>query len=190
MLNEDKKKCICPPETHFMIRLLEEEDNDPLSGKIAGRVCREKNDYLYYVQFEGNNCIWGLRNDFLEMSPIGFWQFAEADNGYENDFFVDIYFVEGSSSAFIGEQFSPNGDTGTGITIEDRDDGKVEINLVTDVVHVNKCYDWSEKTERNSVRGYGHGISNVGNTKVDIEVLYKDVDGLVLDTAYIHLWKE
>lgn len=189
ILNEDKTKCICPPETHMMTYLLGEEDTDPLSGKVAGRECRPRAKYLYYVQFEGNNCIWGLRNDFLELSPVGFWRFDKANNGHENDFYIDIKYNEGSESTFIGQQPPPNEDTGTGITIEERDDGKIEVNLATNVMHVNSCHDWADKTERKAVRGYGHGVSNAENTKIDIEVLYKDPDGMVLDTAYIHLWK-
>ena len=57
-------------------------------------------------------------------------------------------------------------------------------------MYVSECHDWIAKTDRLFAQGYGHGITDEGNTKIDIEVIYKDTNGVVLDTAYIHLWKE
>ena len=185
VLNEDQTKCICPPETHYLLTPVGVEQ-DPLSGDYAGKSCLPKGAFTYYVQFDANNCIGGgiegLSNDFLDLNPIGSWIFSKTSEN-NNEFLVAIYFVEGNQSARLGGSVFP-------VTIDELENGKVEVNFTMQHMYVSECLDWKDKTDRLFVQGYGHGISNEGNTKIDIEVIYKDTDGLVLDTSYIHLWKE
>lgn len=185
VLNEDQTKCICPPETHYILAPVGEEPN-PLSGDNAGKSCIKKGEFTYYVQFDSNNCIggnWdGLSNDFLNLNPIGSWVFSKR-SGNNNKYLVDINFVEANQSwHFAGDPFP--------VTIDELANGEIEVQYITKHVLVSECLDWADKTDSQYVQGYAHGISNDGNSKIDIEVVYKDTNGLVLDTSYIHLWKE
>jgi len=184
-LSEDKTECICPPDGHFLLTPIGRE-YDPRSGNTAGSLCALGGEYVYYVQFEEGNCIDGLSADYLALNPIGLWTFTGSGTSV-NDFSVSIYFIDGPSAEFGTPVFPPAANTG--VTVEKLDDGRVEVSFVTGYMFVYKCYDWKDDTERVYVRGFGHGISNEDNTKIEIEIVYKDTDGFALDTSYAHLWK-
>lgn len=184
-LNDDHTKCICPPETHYILASIG-EDTGSFSG-VEGKLCYPKGEFVYLGRFDVDNCFDQLSNSFLALGSIGYWKFIKSTTN-ENDYSVDIFYGDGPAVTFGRSGFPPS--DSTGVTIERLGDGRVEINLATNFISTARCFDWSDKTDRIYVRGFGHGISNDDNTKIDIEVIYKDTDGLVLDTSYIHLWKE
>lgn len=172
MLNEDKTTCICPSETHYKIV---PTGADTLRAYGEGSTsCMQKGEYVYYVKFDANNCIGDFSHEVLSWEPTGFWWYIESNGKY----YQNMYFEDDNlGSSFFQEN-----------TLIKHDDGEIEVTFVTDPMLPGECHDWKEITT-NLIRGYGHGKSTLGNTKLDIEVIYKNKNGVVVDTAYIHLWK-
>lgn len=172
--NESNTECVCPPETHLEVRRV---NPGPSFYDING-LCVEKGEYVYYAKVSHRNCITLLTEEFLKEDPIGIWTFGNPGN---NGLYYPYlnYALRSATVDFFANT-----------SLEKHADGSVEVSFVTKWKTPNDCLDWGSKTDNAGCRGYGHGISNTDNTKLDIEIIYKNGIGTVLDTGYIYLWKE
>ena len=160
--NEDSTECICPKETHYEIKSNNYKD-------LA--ICIEKDEFSYIAKLEGRNCLLTEADRKIYEGETGYCKIG--------DEIFEIGFPRSTLSHFIFLNYKRI----------IHDDGRVEVSFK---VHPSaNCYDWKERAEcPNVITGYGHGISNKENTKIDIRIDYKDCKGNLLDTGYMHLWKE
>ena len=172
--NSNNTACECPPKTHMKVNKV---SPSPGASDDTSASCHEKEEYVYYARVSERNCIRGLSEKLKNKNPIGIWDFYPFDNGQCWPF---LLFADGpTDDAFFNET-----------ALVKHPDGSVEISFKTDYISCATCLDWSTKTDNVVGFGYGHGISNPENTKMDIEIIYKNGVGIVLDTGYIYLWKE
>ena len=140
-------------------------------------LCHEKSDYIYYAKVSERNCIYGFSKKLKNENPVGIWDFYPYNNGQCWSF---LRFADGPTDpSFFGNT-----------NLIKHPDGAIEVSFKTAPIPCVTCLDWSTKTSNSVAFGYGHGISNTDNTKMDIEIIYKNGVGVVLDTGYIYLWKE
>ena len=172
--NASNTACECPPATHFRVNSV---SPSPGASDDTNAMCHEKEEYVYYAKVSERNCIHGLSEKLKNKNPIGIWDFYPYSNGQCRPF---LNFADGpTNDSFFGET-----------TLERHPDGSVEISFKTSFISCATCLDWSTRTTNVVAFGYGHGVSNPENTKMDIEIIYKDGNGMAIDTGYIYLWKE
>jgi len=163
VLTADKTACICPTATHYLY-------ND-------GRMCHEKTEYSYLVKASTRNCMPGVSSAVFNNDSTGIIWFDPANN------FFDITW--GPSNT---QQPSPH--SLRNLAIEKKNDGRVECSFEIGPLYCSECFDWDARTDQVLAYGKAYGVSNPTNTEMDIQIIYTATDNTVLDTGYLHLWKQ
>ncbi len=71
------------------------------------------------------------------------------------------------------------------------DDGSIEISFKIRGYSDLSCPEWKSKSScALGIIGYATGTSNIDNTKIDLSVEFIDCHEEIIDSAFLHLWKE
>lgn len=164
LLNEDSTACHCPPTTHYQVQT----------------VCFEKNEYTYKVRLDQAICLQGIKGATAFNDTIGIWRFWPESS----DFAIDMEFSGQNVNSFsIGQQ--PTFD------LTWLPDGRLEFtSRRLFFIDSNDCRRLRQRTSEQYGYADYYGISDVGNRKMDITVVYYGaIAQTALDTSYIHLYK-
>lgn len=160
--NSDNTECICPEETHY---------------KIGDMLCDKKGENIYKVTATAKNCIGYVKESILDNKTVGL---IELGNKGSN---ARLYWGDEINERATLDFFYET-------SLVKLSNGASEFRFSTGPIICYECSEslhWSDQAY--TVKGYGHGISNPENTEMDIEIIYKSNDGVVVDTGYLHLWK-
>ena len=160
--NDTHTDCLCPLDSNYLI--------------AGGLECQAKGEFVYQVRASAKNCIPNVPDIVFTRDSIGVINLGQVSP------FNSVFLTWGNARAYDG--FFANESSLTKLA-----DGRYEYKLKSNVIHRYKCPQWENRATSEIIYAYGHGISNVENTKMDIQMIYIDRLGVTLDTAYLHLWK-
>jgi hypothetical protein len=160
--NATHTECLCPLETNYLI--------------AGGTECRPKGEFVYQARASAKNCIPPVPDIVFTRDSIGVMDLGQVSS------FNSVILTWGDARAYNG--FFANESSLTKLA-----DGRYEYKLKSNVITRTECPQWENRATSEIIYAYGHGISNVENTKMDIQMIYIDRLGVTLDTAYLHLWK-
>ncbi len=162
--NAENTKCLCPEATHYLF--------------ASGRECTPKSQFTYRIKASSNNCIGNISLSTFQKDTSGvIWlRYPMGPNG------IGINY---GSSEHSGINFFSNENS-----LVQLPDGRWELKFKSAVFAKSDCPQWEHISSKAAIYCEGHGVSNKENTKMDIITVYKDWDGLILDTGFLYLWKD
>ena len=163
-IQQQNTKCICPKGTHYLF-----------SG---GTECFERTEFTYRVKATSKNCIPDISAEIFNNDSTGI---------------IDFKYPMGPSGVLMtwggSEHHSINFFANENSLIK-LADGRYEFKFKSGIIVRDDCPMWENKAKSTTIYCYGHGLTNVENTKMDIEMIYIDRIGNTLDTGYLYLWKD
>lgn len=164
LLNEDSTACHCPPKTHYKVQ----------TG------CFEKNQLTYKVRLDQAICLEGIKGNIASNDTIGVWRFWPESSEFAVDMEISGQNVKTHS---IGQQPTFN--------LHWLPDGRLEFSSWRlFFIDPGDCRRLRQRTTEQYGYADYYGISDVGNQRMDIRVVYYSaIKRTPLDTSYIQLFK-
>ena len=174
-------------ETHFQ--------TEPFPGNNDKFThCREKNSNHYYFTASENCCIYEVRA--LDAVSEGYDNRYEAIGGVEFNFDKGFFYLFAGTGTY-GER--PNDYVFGGGTTADQGpepisfsaDGSFSIHQFGVGNFEKRCSDWAELNPRCVAWNTEViGQSTPDRKEVDVMIIWSDCDRVVVDTGYVHMWRE
>lgn len=143
---------------------------------MLGNTCFDKGEYVYNVKFDTGVCFPKVTQSIA--SKPGIWRFSPNSN----DFVIDTDWYSYSPPSSVGEQ--PE------YSLKYLSDGRLEFKADVGFDWCSDCPDICRRTDDALLQVDLYGVSDPGNTKMDIRAIYYSLPSRkVIDTAWIHLYK-
>lgn len=189
LVDEEQRECVCPSETHYVLE-------HPIGAPTINSqpYCREKKDNNYFYKANSKCCIYEV--DRPSNVNAGYENRYEAIGSAEFDF-DNLNFHLFMGSGDYGER--TNGSVFGGAigldqaaeTISFNSDGSFSIHMAGIGNFEKRCEDWAERNPKCTYwTTETIGKSNADRTEVDLMIIWKDCDEVVVDTGRIHMWRE
>jgi hypothetical protein len=164
LVNDNQTECICPLETHYELK--------DIKSDYTRKYCYEKKEYSYLMKIESKSC---FKNINFRNGNIGYISFSDDD-------LVSIHYPDGyqlSHPSIFEFSKAP------------LSDGSIEFSFKIRGHSDLGCTEWKNKSScASGIIGYARGTSNIDNTKIDLSIVYIDCHEAVIDSTFMHLWKE